>query len=189
VFSVPAIVFDTILLSISLCTGEGLNAGELMDSLNSAALKQVPVLFVCEDNGLSNVMPSSEHMFAEIEDVVRQFMPVSCADGTDVLSVYDAAGQAVDYVRSRRAPMFLRCRTKRWMKHQGVEPDDLSCNPVDRQRDCPIRKLEAIMLENRMISQEEITRLAEAIEQEIDAAISFAVNSSFPAERDLVSEV
>ncbi len=176
-------------LSVS-CFGDGAtDAGVFWESINFAALKQVPVLLVCEDNGLSNVMPSSEHMFAEIENVVRQFMPVSCADGTDVLSVYDAAGKAIDYVRSRRAPMFLRCRTKRWMKHQGVEPDDLSCNPVDRQRDCPIRKLEAIMLEKEMISREEIARLAEAIEQEIDAAISFAVNSPFPAERDLASEV
>jgi pyruvate dehydrogenase E1 component alpha subunit len=176
-------------LAVSYFGDGATDSGVFWESINFAALKQLPVLFVCEDNGLSNVMPKSEHMFVELENIVKQFMPALCANGTDVLSVYEVAGKAVEYIRSKRAPIFLRCPTKRWMKHQGVEPDDLACNPVDRERDCPIRKLEALMLETRMISPEEITHLIESIEQEIDEAIEFALSSSFPEERDLVSEV
>ena len=165
------------------------DTGVFWESINFSALKQVPVLFVCEDNALSNVMPKSEHMFAKIENVVKEFMPVSCADGTDVLSVYDEAGKAIDYVKSKHAPMFLKCTTKRWMKHQGTEPDDLPFNQIDRERDCPIKKLERVMLENGFITQDAIKDMIALIETEIDASVEFAMNSPFPAEHDLVREV
>jgi TPP-dependent pyruvate/acetoin dehydrogenase alpha subunit len=176
-------------ISVS-CFGDGaMDAGVFWESINFAALKRVPVLLVCEDNALSNVMPKSEHLFVEIENVARQFMPVACADGTDVLSVYHAAAQATDYVRSNRAPMFLRCTTKRWMKHQGVEVDDLAYNPVDRARDCPIKKLEDTLRENQIVSSDEIQEMIAAVEAEIDEAIEFSLNSPFPNESDLVREV
>jgi acetoin:2,6-dichlorophenolindophenol oxidoreductase subunit alpha len=149
----------------------------------------VPVLLVCEDNSLSNVMPKSAHMAVEVETVVKEFMPAFCADGTDVLAVYGAAGEAIAYVRSEGKPAFLKCQTKRWMKHQGVELDDLPYNPIDREQDDPIRKLEAAMLVRGLITQDEIEKMAAGIELEIDAAVEFAENSPFPDEHDLAKEV
>src|SRR5262249_48057419 len=139
------------------------DSGVFWESINFSALKQIPVLFVCEDNALSNVMHKSNHMFVDVEQVVQEFMPVLRADGTDVLSVYKAAGRATFDVRSKRQPMFLICATKRWMKHQGVELDDLPSNPVDRQLDCPIRKLETVILQSGMSTAEEIKDLISTI--------------------------
>ena len=170
--------------------GDGaMDSGVFWESINFAALKQVPVLFVCEDNALSNVMPRSAHMAVEVEKVVKEFMLVFCADGTDVLAVYGAAGEAIAYIRKEGKPAFLKCLTKRWMKHQGVEADDLSYNPVDRERDDPIKKLEAAMLEHKLITRDEIRQLAAEIEAQIDAAVKFAAASPFPDERDLAKEV
>ncbi len=165
------------------------DSGVFWESINFAALKQVPVLFVCEDNGLSNVMPKSAHIAVEVENVVKQFMPVFCVDGADVLAVYGGAGKAVAYIRKERKPVFLKCLTKRWMQHQGVEVDDLPYNPIDRERDDPIKKLEATMLEHKLVTRDEIRKLAAEIESQINAAIQFALASPFPDERDLVKEV
>lgn len=154
------------------------NAGVFYESLNFAALRALPVLFVCEDNGFSNVMPKSEHSAHDIVGVASQMMPTASIDGTDVLAVNDAAGRAVSRARGGQGPQFLHCRTKRWMKHQGPERCDLI--EVDIERDCPIHKLERFMASSGMVTPRELADLRSAIESEIDAAIEFAERSPRP---------
>ncbi|MCA8956500.1 MAG: thiamine pyrophosphate-dependent dehydrogenase E1 component subunit alpha [Planctomycetes bacterium] len=156
------------------------NAGVYYESLNFAALRRLPVLFLCEDNGLSNVMPLRQHSAAEIGGVAAQFMPVHRADGTDALSVFGVAGTALCALRAGDGPQLLHCRTKRWMNHQGHLAEPLPDYPIDRQRDCPIRKLELFMLHGAMITPSQIRAIAREIETEIDEAIAFAVRSPFP---------
>ena len=168
-------------ISVSYFGDAATNAGVFYESLNFAALQKLPVLFLCENNGLSNVMPIDEHSFTDIVSVARQFMPVFQADGTDVLSVYSEAGKAVRRVRKKdRGPVFVECKTKRWMKHQGHEADDLECNPIDRTKDCPIQKLQSFLLGASMITAGEIREMKARIEHEIDAAIEFAEGSPYP---------
>jgi pyruvate dehydrogenase E1 component alpha subunit len=156
------------------------NAGVFWESMNFAALRRLPVLFLCEDNGLSNVMPKAAHSCHGIAAAAAPFMPVLAADGTDVLSVAEQAGGAVARLRAGDGPLFLHCVTKRWMKHQGPERCDLPANAVDPERDCPIRKLEAVLLRSHLCSTVELERIRGEVEQEIDAALAFAVRSPFP---------
>ncbi|PWU15146.1 MAG: dehydrogenase [Verrucomicrobia bacterium] len=170
--------------------GDGaVDSGAFWESLNFAALKAVPVMFVCEDNGLSNVMEKKDHMFADITEVAGHFMEVWRADGTDVHSVWSAAGQALRHIRESGKPAFLWCRTKRWMKHQGVETDDLECNPVDREKDCPIKKLEKAMKARNLASDKELDEITQGIEAQLNAALEFAKKSPFPTEDLLMTEV
>jgi TPP-dependent pyruvate/acetoin dehydrogenase alpha subunit len=67
--------------------------------------------------------------------------------------------------------------------------DDLPFNPVDRSKDCPIRKLESEMLQQGLIAQAEIDQITREIEAGIDAAIKFAQASPFPTPDMLVTEV
>ncbi len=156
------------------------NAGVFYESMNFAALRHLPVLFLCEDNGYSNVMPKSAHSAHDITSVAERFMTTLCADGTDVLSVSEQAGTAVRGLRAGNGPVFLHCKTKRWMKHQGPDACDLPDNGIDRQRDCPIGKLEAFLLRSGLASPGELAQLAREVEGEIDAAIAFAERSPFP---------
>jgi TPP-dependent pyruvate/acetoin dehydrogenase alpha subunit len=71
------------------------NAGVFYESLNFAALQRLPVLFVCEDNGFSNVMPKSAHSAHDIVDLAAVMMPAVTVDGTDALAVFAAAGTAL----------------------------------------------------------------------------------------------
>ena len=165
------------------------DSGVFWESLNFAALKSVPVLFACEDNALSNVMRKQDHLFADIGAVAEHFMKVWRSDGTDVLLVREAAGEAFAHIRASGKPALRWCPTKRWMKHQGVEVDDLPFNPVDQTKDCPIRKLEEAMLAQGLITQSEIDRLGDEIEVQIDDAVKFAQQSPFPTPAMLVTEV
>jgi len=168
-------------IGVSYFSDAATNAGVFYESLNFAALRRLPVLFVCEDNGWSNVMPKSAHSAHDIVGVAEQIVPVRAVDGTDVLSVFLQAGAAVQHVRAGKGPMFLHCRTKRWMKHQGPERCDLADNPIDPALDCPIRKLEAFATRSGMVAADECDAIARAIEAEIDAAIAFAEASPFPS--------
>jgi TPP-dependent pyruvate/acetoin dehydrogenase alpha subunit len=167
-------------ISVSYFGDAATNAGVFYESLNFAALQSLPVLFLCENNGLSNVMPMSEHSAHDIIGVAAQFMPVYRADGTDARSVFVEAGQAIRSVREERAPVFLECRTKRWMKHQGHERDDLDYNPVDQEADCPIRKLEEWLLQREWATQADLHRIGEETEASISQAIRYAEDSPYP---------
>jgi pyruvate dehydrogenase E1 component alpha subunit len=165
------------------------NSGVFWESMNFAALRGIPVLFVCENNNLSNTMQQKEHLFPDITQAASQFMLAEKADGTDVLDVYEKAGQALAHIRAGKGPAFVECRTKRWMKHQGIERDDLPYNPVDEARDCPIRKLEAYMLETKAATRSELEAIERDVNKQVEDAIAFAVASPFPREEDLLSEV
>jgi pyruvate dehydrogenase E1 component alpha subunit len=167
-------------ISVAYFGDAATNAGVFYESLNFAALQQLPVVFLCENNGLSNVMRLADHSFTDIVSVAEQFMPVYRADGTDALSVYSLAGQAVAAVRAGRGPAFVLCKTKRWMKHQGHEADDLPDNPIDRTADCPIHKLETFLLRSSLLTPTGLRAIKAEIEAEIDAAIAFAENSPYP---------
>ncbi|MEO6595991.1 MAG: thiamine pyrophosphate-dependent dehydrogenase E1 component subunit alpha [Planctomycetota bacterium] len=168
-------------LGVSYFGDAATNAGVFYESLNFAALRHLPVLFLCEDNGYSNVMPRSAHSAHDITSIAEQFMPTLRADGTDVLSVFEQAGQAVRHLRAGHGPVFLHCQTKRWMKHQGPDACDIVDNGIDRQLDCPIAKLEAFLTKSRLANQADFVQMARQIETEIDAAIAFAVSSPFPS--------
>ena len=176
-------------IAISYFGDGAADSGVFWESINFAALKALPVLFVCENNALSNTMRQAEHLFVQITDVASLFMPVFRADGTDAVDVYLRCAQAVQHVREKRGPAFLECSTKRWMKHQGVAADDLPYNAVDREKDCPIRKLEHALFENGMISPKEIETMTAEIETMIDEAVDFALKSPLPSEADLMTEV
>lgn len=167
-------------LGVSYFGDAATNAGVFYESMNFAALRKLPVLFLCEDNGFSNVMPRELHSAHDITSVARQFMSTTSVDGTDVLAVFDAAGRAVAGIRGGAGPAFLHCRTKRWMKHQGAEACDLAENPVDRERDCPIRKLEVFLRRTGLAHAGELAEIEARIERQIDAAIRFAEASPFP---------
>ncbi len=154
------------------------NAGVCYESMNFAALRGLPVLFVCEDNGYSNVMPKSVHSAHDIETLAKVFMPTVAVDGTDALATFAAAGEAIASIRQGGGPRFLHCQTKRWMKHQGHEKCDIVT--VDRERDCPIHKLEAFLRGSGLASGAELAQTACEIEAAIDDAIAFASASPFP---------
>ena len=82
----------------------------------------MPVLFVCEDNGIG-ISVSTPQGWIEAAYSNRPAPKYFTADGDDIAACFDAACAAADYVRSRRAPAFLHLRVVRFMAHAGTDAE------------------------------------------------------------------
>jgi pyruvate dehydrogenase E1 component alpha subunit len=169
--------------------GDGAVAeGEFHESLNLAALWQLPVLFVCENNlyamGTALAVSESE------TDIQRKAACYRIAsepvDGMDVVAVEAAARRAVQAVRDTRNPYFLECRTYRLRAHSMFDPQ-LYRNKAEveswRPRE-PIVRFQAWLEANHLIHSDEVSRMVAEIDAEIAEAVAFAeVGSWEPVEQ------
>ena len=90
---------------------ESMNQGMLMESLNLASVWKLPVLFVCKDDSWSITTKSESMTGGDLVERVRGFgIPTIEADGSDVITVWEAAHTSIEHVRSGRGPMFLHAQ-------------------------------------------------------------------------------
>ncbi|MGE0751783.1 MAG: thiamine pyrophosphate-dependent dehydrogenase E1 component subunit alpha [Variibacter sp.] len=105
--------------------GDGaINRGPFMEGLNWAALYKLPVLFVCEDNGVA-AFTAAESVTAGLGVAARAEscgVPAVTVDGNDVLAVEDVARDLVAAVRRGEGPRLLHARTYRLMGHTSTDP-------------------------------------------------------------------
>ncbi len=98
--------------------------GGFHESLNLAALWQMPIVFLCENNGFAEFSPLSAHTVVEhLADYARVYdMPAVTVAGNDILAVRDAVDVAVDRARSGGGPTFVECLTHRLRGHYEGDP-------------------------------------------------------------------
>ena len=172
-------------------TGEGV----LCESLNFAALKKLPILFVCENNFYSTHLPIDEiRVSRKIYELGIPFGELSHrVDGNDALEVHKAARKAVDLCRKGKGPVFLECLTYRMHGHVGPD-DNIQGGHTDirpqaeiekwRKKD-PIKRLERHILKKRVASHADLKEIQAQAEKEVLDAYDFARNSSFPNGEEL----
>jgi acetoin:2,6-dichlorophenolindophenol oxidoreductase subunit alpha len=98
------------------------NQGALMETLNLSVLWQLPLVFVCENNGFSEFTPAAEVTAGRIADRARAFsVPAAEVDGNDVAEVWGAAGAAIRRARDGGGPSFIEARTYRIQGHFEAE--------------------------------------------------------------------
>lgn len=162
--------------------------GVFAETLNFAALKRLPALFVCEDNQYSTTTPKRERRpegtsLAAL--AVAHGLRAEQGDGNDVLEVLDIAKQAVARIRDGDGPQFLEFSTYRWLEHCGPRCDHASGQrPMDDLRrwqdHCPIEGLAEKLLAMGLVAQSELSALRTHLAEEIEAAFAFALASPFP---------
>lgn len=185
---------------ISVCffgdgaTGEGV----LYESLNLAAVRRLPVLFVCENNLYSTHLSIREcRPSCEIYGIAHPFgIPSFQVDGNDVLAVHDAATRATGLCREG-GPAFIECLTYRQRGHvgpndnlQGTQADIRPKEEIEAwlERD-PITRLESYMSETRGHSRESLEKIWREAEDEAEAALEFARRSPLPHPTALMNYV
>jgi pyruvate dehydrogenase E1 component alpha subunit len=159
--------------------GDGAVAeGEFHESLNLAALWQLPVLFVCENNryAMGTALAYSESQTDLALKAAGYEIPAWPADGMDALAVAEAARRAVDAVRSGGGPHFLELRTYRFRAHSMFDPERYRDKAeVARwvERD-PIPALRASLAAGGRLSDEEWTLLQQEVDAEMEKAVAYA---------------
>lgn len=172
-------------------TGEGV----LYESLNFAALKKLPIIFVCENNLYSTHMHISHIRVSDrIFEVGKPFgIPSFQVDGNDVIRVYEQAKAAVDHCRSGKGPVFLEFLTYRFRGHVG--PDD---NIQGKHTDIrpkkeinnwllkdPIVLFENYLRKNHVIDEKKSEQFKKQIESKVAEAHAYASASANPHPGDI----
>ena len=100
-----------------------MNQGMLMEAMNLAAVWDLPVLFVCRDNGIAITTASASVTGGNLEERVRGLgVSAKKVDGKDVVKVWDAAGKMIDRARKGRGPSFLHATCVRPEGHFLGDP-------------------------------------------------------------------
>jgi pyruvate/2-oxoglutarate/acetoin dehydrogenase E1 component/TPP-dependent pyruvate/acetoin dehydrogenase alpha subunit len=168
--------------------GDGaMETGVAHESMNFAAVHQLPILFVCENNLYSVYSPLSIRQPGGrgLCELARSHgLTAESVTGDDALSVFYQAAELMSLTRETSQPGFLQVSVYRWVEHCGPDEDDhLGYRPqaeIDawRTRDALTRLEEAIAPEIK-------TALERAITAEIDVAFDFAKSSPFPNADDV----
>ena len=164
--------------------GDGaMNRGPLFEAFNWAKLFELPVLFVCEDNGYSVTLKTKDFTAGPpfIERAASFGIPTQSINGNDVVTVANAAGPLVDAIRQGSGPQFLHATTYRWYGHLAHDKG-LYRDPAEvlaaREDDC-IRHAEAWLLQHGDNAQE-LTLIAKQADEEIQLAVKHALDAPFP---------
>ena len=105
--------------------GEGAVAeGSFHEALNLAAVWQLPLVLVCENNGYAELTPVAVHLRAQVHGLATPHgIPGVQVDGNDALAVRAAADAAVARARAGDGPSLLECATYRWSGHYVGDPE------------------------------------------------------------------
>ena len=174
--------------------GDGaLNQGVLHESANLAAIWNLPVVYVCENNQYA--MSARADKFTSVPDpTVRAsaygFPGFSC-DGMDVLAVYRTVADAVARARAGKGPSLVVCVTYRFFGHHVGDPlnyRDPAEVEVWRARD-PIERFRRELIEHGVMTGEQADALQADVVREIEAAIAFARSSPEPEVDTLMEDI
>jgi TPP-dependent pyruvate/acetoin dehydrogenase alpha subunit len=158
-------------------------AGAFHETINLAVLWQLPVLFVCENNGYAEFTSREEHSKVAF---VRRFaepyeMPAATIDGNDVLAVLAAAGKVVSKLRNGAGPYLLECMTYRMAGHFVGDPQHYRSKEelaAWRERD-PIERLKRHLLQSGVV-EGELDGVGESARLEVQRAAERAREAPRP---------
>ena len=160
------------------------NIGAFHEGINLAAVKNAPVIFVCENNqyGASTAI-SSMLRITDIADRAAAYgIPGRVVDGMDVLAVHQATLEAVGRARQGHGPTLLECKTYRYAGHSRGDPGGYRTREeVQRWRDRdPIPHMRTLLITERGMAEEELNSIENACQSEVEEAVEFARNSPEP---------
>jgi len=165
--------------------GDGaLEQGVFFESLNFATLHNLPVLFLCEDNGLAVHTDRATRQSFDLRKLSQSFRIkyLSITDGFDPRFINYRSKPLIDYVRLNQKPGLLNIRTFRYREHVGPGEDFHSgYRSIDEVNEWKAK--------DPLITWSKKDNARKLIDQEIHKALSFAQSSPFPPPEELLTDV
>ena len=165
--------------------GDGaMEQGVFFESLNFAALHNLPVLFLCEDNGLAVHTHLKDRQSFNLEKLISAFgiNYTFIEEGYDPSKVMLNSKKVIDFVRSKQSPSFLRIKTARYREHVGPGEDFAAGYRSQSEMDLWKSKDPLLNLKN-------FDDIKSLIKAEIEDAVKFAMNSPLPTRDELLTDV
>lgn len=182
--------------AVSVCFfGDGANnEGTFHEGINLAAVLKLPVVFIAENNGYGEATPFTYASSCKtIADRAAAYsIPGVRVDGKDVIAVYQATKEAIERARNGEGPSLIECITYR---NYGHFEGDAQTYKTDQVKEDHFFEKDAIqlfrkqMLEKNTLTESEIIEIEETVEKAMEQAVSFAENSPYPEESELLEDV
>lgn len=164
--------------------------GAFYESLNFAALKTLPVLFVCENNGYAIHQPIEKRWASP--DLCRRVetfgLRTSRVDNGDIFALRQAACEAVARIRTGGGPEFIECLAYRWYEHVGPEQDFAAGYRSRKEADGWIRNDQVARVAT-MLAAPEREQIEQDISREVATAVEFAETSPPPEPSELYANI
>ena len=174
--------------------GDGaMNNGQVFEAFNLAALWKLPVLYIIENNKYG--MGTSVDRAAAGSDLYKRGeafgIPGEKVNGMDVFKVIEAADKAGKYVRDGNGPYIIEVQTYRYRGHSMSDPAKYRTKEeLENYKDTdPIEIVKTEILKKNFASEEEIEKINKDTLEEIKSAAEFAINSNYPKDNELYTDV
>lgn len=168
-------------------------AGPFHESLNIASLWQLPVIFVCENNGYAEFTPLSAHTKVErlAQHAKTYGIPSSTVDGNELVAVRSATSKALEIARARKGPIFIECLTHRLRGHYEGDPAkyrELSQLSEWKKKD-PIARFARLLKSKKMMTDKGLQAIESEARARVEEAAGFSLSSSWPASEEVATQV
>jgi len=169
------------------------NEGAFHEAVNMGAIWNLPIVYVCENNLYGASTHQSKVM--KIKNVAERAssygIPAKIADGNDILSVYQAAKEAISRAREGKGPTLLECKTYRRGGHSRSD----ACRYRDKEEEKlwlakdPIPQAKKKLIQMGALTEKSAKEIEEKVKKEIEDAIDYARKSPSPEAEDTLVNV
>jgi pyruvate dehydrogenase E1 component alpha subunit len=174
--------------------GDGATSrGDWHEGLNFASVHKLPVVYICNNNEYAYSTPLNYQMAVKnVADRAPAYnLPGETVDGNDVVDVYHATRRAIERARAGEGPTLLECKTFRMTGHSAH--DDAGYVPTEKfeewEKKDPISRFQHRLMEEQVMTLEEVKQLHETVIKEIDAGVHWAERSPYPAPEECLRGV
>ena len=170
-----------------LSLGEGATSeGEFWESLNTACIARLPIVYLIEDNGYAISVPvETQTPGGDISRLVEHFpgLHVLRCDGTDFLASHRAMREAVAWARDRRGPAFVHAHVVRPYSHSQSDDESAYKTPAERESETrrdPIARLRELIEAQGLAGADELAEIQRSVELEVNDAADLALAAAKP---------
>ena len=175
--------------------GDGaLGQGLFYESMNMAQLWNLPVIYVCENNLYGEYTPTSKSTSGNLLARAEAFgMDNVEINGQDVRLVYQTGQRLVERARAGEGPTFLLCRTYRFRGHHVGDIDRSYRSREEEEKwqteNDPLKILSDWLVSDKMVELDLFSQIEDEVRADVEAAVTFALNASFPDEMEVDAHV
>ena len=171
--------------------------GVFAETVNFCAQKDLPVLFLCENNfysvysPLSVRQPKARKIYKMVEEMGIKSLQ---GDGNDVFSVYKSILETIAVIKDGGGPRFMEFTTYRWREHCGPNYDNnigyrTEDEFLDWKKRDPVLLAEKKLLEQNILTHQLIKSINQLAKEQVDEAFQFAEDSPFPQTSDAFKDI
>ena len=172
---------------VYVSAGDGTTSeGEFWEALNTASNLKLPVLFLIEDNGYAISVPVEvQTAGGDVSRLISGFpdLYIQRCDGTDPVESLETMHRAVRYCRERRGPSLIHAKVIRPYSHSLSDDEKLYRSDEERTSDAerdPVKRFGALLVEEGFVTQEELQKIKDEVDAEVQAATDIALASPQP---------